>query len=220
LNIELILDKISSFIGEELPFGDRISLKKRNPFLILVATMLSARTRDETTEIVAEKLFKKISKPEDILKFSKEELSSMIKPVGFYRVKAENLIKTSKLLIEKYGGKVPKSFDELIKLPGVGRKTANLVQILSFGIDTICVDTHVHRISNRIGFVKTKTPEQTESALKQKIPEKWWKRINTMFVVYGKKICLPIGPKCEECIVKDFCKHRKNRSKVKKQKSL
>jgi endonuclease-3 len=205
LDIELILNRLSSFVGENLPFGDRISLEKKEPFLILVATMLSARTRDETTEIVAEKLFKKISKPEDILKFSEEELSSIIKPVGFYRTKAKNLIKTSKILIKKYKGKVPVNFDELISLPGVGRKTANLVQILSFGIDTICVDTHVHRISNRIGFVKTKTPEQTESSLKKKIHKKWWKRINTILVVYGKKICLPIRPKCEECVIKDFC---------------
>jgi endonuclease-3 len=211
LDIELILNRLSSFVGENLPFGDRISLEKKEPFLILVATMLSARTRDETTEIVAEKLFKKISKPEDILKFSEEELSSMIKPVGFYRTKAKNLIKTSKILIKKYKGKVPVNFDELISLPGVGRKTANLVQILSFGIDTICVDTHVHRISNRIGFVKTKTPEQTESSLKKKIHKKWWKRINTILVVYGKKICLPIRPKCEECVIKDFCEFRINK---------
>jgi endonuclease-3 len=211
LDIELILNRLSSFVGENLPFGDRISLEKKEPFLILVATMLSARTRDETTEIVAEKLFKKISKPEDILKFSEEELSSMIKPVGFYRTKAKNLIKTSKILIKKYKGKVPVNFDELISLPGVGRKTANLVQILSFGIDTICVDTHVHRISNRIGFVKTKTPEQTEASLKKKIHKKWWKRINTILVVYGKKICLPIRPKCEECVIKDFCEFRINK---------
>ncbi len=211
MDIELILRKISSFVGEELPFGDRISLEKKEPFLVLIATMLSARTRDETTEIVAEKLFKKILKPSDILKYSEQELAEMIKPVGFYRTKAKNLIKTAKIIIDEYKGKIPDNFDELVKLPGVGRKTANLVLILSFNKNTICVDTHVHRISNRIGFVKTKTPEQTEYALKNILPLKWWKRINTLFVIYGKKVCLPISPKCKTCVIKDNCLYnRKN----------
>jgi len=208
-NVEKILLKIEEKVKGKLPFGERVEEETRDPFLVLISVILSARTKDETTEVVCNKLFKKVKNPHDLLKIPKSKLEAILKPIGFYKQKAKYLKETAKKIIKEYNCKVPDSFEELTKLPGVGRKTANLVLSLSFGKNTICVDTHVHRISNRLGFVKTKTPFETEMELKKVLPEKWWSKINTILVLYGKSICTPIRPKCDECPVKKFCKYFK-----------
>ncbi len=204
--IERVLKLVEEKVKGMMPFGERVEEETKDPFLVLISVILSARTKDETTEVVCKKLFKRIKKPEDLIRIGKIKLETILKPIGFYRQKAKYLKQTAKILLEKYNGNVPDSFDELIKLPGVGRKTANLVLSLSFGKNTICVDTHVHRISNRLGIVKTKTPFETEVELKKVLPEKWWSRINTIFVLYGKTVCTPINPKCDDCVVREYCK--------------
>jgi len=210
---EKILELISEKVNKKIALSEKIKRDKQSPFFVLISVILSARSRDEITEVVLDNLFKEINKPLDLIKISKSKLEKIIKPIGFFRQKAGYLKKTAKILVKKYNGNIPDSFEELIKLPGVGRKTANLVLILSFNKDTICVDTHVHRISNRLGIVNTKNPEQTEFSLKEKLDKRWWKPINRLFVVYGKTICKPLRPKCFECVVKNYCeyynKHRK-----------
>jgi len=176
-----------------------------DPFKILVATVLSLRTKDETTAKAANRLFQVAKTPQELLKLTEEEIASLIYPVGFYRRKAKQLKEIAKILVEKYGGKVPDDLEELLKLPGVGRKTANLVITEAYGKDGICVDTHVHRISNRLGYVKTKTPEETEMALREKLPKKHWREINELLVALGQTICHPTSPKCSECPINELC---------------
>jgi endonuclease-3 len=177
-----------------------------SPFKILVATILSLRTKDEVTAKAAERLFQVADTPEKLLRLEEEEISSLIYPVGFYRRKAKSLKEVARILVEEYGGQVPSELEELLKLPGVGRKTANLVITLGFGKPGICVDTHVHRISNRLGFVKTRTPEETEFALREKLPKEYWIEINDLLVALGQTICHPTSPKCSQCPVEGLCK--------------
>ncbi|NLJ49281.1 MAG: endonuclease III [Candidatus Atribacteria bacterium] len=177
----------------------------KNPFLILVGCILSLRTKDQMTRQVAERLFKTIRSPQQLLSYSEDDIAQIIYPVGFYRRKAKNLIDISRILIHKYQSQVPSTLEELLELPGVGRKTANLVLTVGFGKPGICVDTHVHRIVNRWGYVKTKTPEQTEIALRNKLPQEFWIPINSLLVLFGQNICLPRRPHCEKCPVEDFC---------------
>jgi len=184
--------------------------EKFNTFQILVATILSARTKDEQSEKISRKLFKKIKRPEDLLKFTEEEIAMEIYPIGFYRTKAKNLLKLARVLIEKYDGKVPKRLEDLLELPGVGRKTANIVLAYGFGKPAIAVDTHVHRIFNRLGFVETKNPEETEMELRRKLPVNLWKKVNNLFVNFGKKICKPIRPLCGKCPISEFCNYQKS----------
>ena len=191
------------------PVVTLVSKRTRGPFQTLVSTILSLRTKDEVTAAATERLLKRVKKPEDLLKVSDEELEKIIYPVGFYRNKAKTLKKIAKILIEKYNGKVPDTLDELLKLPGVGRKTANLVLSESFDKDAICVDTHVHRISNRWGIVNTRTPEETEYALMKVLPRKWWKKYNSILVAFGQTICKPVGPKCNICPIRVYCPSRK-----------
>ncbi len=179
--------------------------KKKDPFKVLISTVLSLRTKDEVTHKAGERLFKRASTPYEIVKLSPEEIEKLIYPVGFYKRKARNIIDISKILIEKYNGAVPDSIDELLKLPGVGRKTANLVITLGYGKLGICVDTHVHRISNRLGIVKTKTPEETEFALRKILPKKYWIEYNDLLVTWGQNICTPISPKCSICKIFPYC---------------
>ncbi|MEM0333306.1 MAG: endonuclease III [Candidatus Aenigmatarchaeota archaeon] len=202
--IENIFHILKGYINQETMVS-RFVKKGYTPFQILVATILSARTKDELTEKVSEKLFKEIKEPKDLLKFSEKELREKIYPVGFYNSKAKNLIKLAKLLEEKYNGKIPSDEKELLKLPGVGRKTANIILSYVFNIPTIAVDTHVHRIFNRLGFVKTKKPEETEIQLKKIVPRNLWKDINNLFVIFGKNICKPKKPNCKMCPIRKFC---------------
>ncbi|WP_457755156.1 endonuclease III domain-containing protein [Thermovibrio ammonificans] len=177
-----------------------------DPFKILVATVLSLRTKDEVTAEAARRLFQVADTPEKLLKLSEEEIASLIYPVGFYNRKAKNLKEIARILVEHYGGQVPSDLEELLKLPGVGRKTANLVVTQGFKKPGICVDTHVHRIMNRLGFVKTKTPEETEFALREKLPKEFWIEINDLLVALGQHICRPISPKCSQCPIERLCK--------------
>ncbi|WP_163327757.1 endonuclease III domain-containing protein [Desulfurobacterium thermolithotrophum] len=190
------------------PIVSLMSQTERDPFKILIATVLSLRTKDEITAKAASKLFQVADNPYDMLKLKEEEIASLIYPVGFYRRKAKSIKEICKILIEKYNGKVPDEIDELLKLPGVGRKTANLVVTLGYGKPGICVDTHVHRISNRLGYVNTKTPEETEFALREKLPKDYWIEINDLLVSLGQHICHPTSPKCSQCPIEKYCDKR------------
>jgi endonuclease-3 len=176
-----------------------------DPWQTLIATILSARSRDETTEVVARELFKIYPDCASLAAAPVRKVEKLIKRTGFYKTKARRIIGVSKLLMEKYGGQVPEDFEELIALPGVGRKTAACVLVYAFGKAAIPVDTHVHRISNRLGWVSTKTPEQTEFALKKSIPEKYWLAINDLLVWHGKNVCKPIRPLCSICRIESLC---------------
>ena len=184
----------------------------RDAYKILISTMLSLRTKDSTTRDASMRLFEKAGNPKDMLKLSEEEIAKLIYPVGFYRVKAKNILEVSKTIIDDYNGKVPDEIDELLKLLGVVRKFANLVITEAFDKYGICVDTHVHRISNRFGDVSTKKPEQTEFALRKKLPKKYWRVYNDTLVIYGQNLCKPINPLCNQCSVSKYCDYFKNRS--------
>jgi len=202
-----LIEILKSTFKNHPPFITRISKKeKRDPFLILVGTLLSLRTKDELTEKVAERLFQHAKTPYEILAIPEDELSKLIYPVGFYKNKTIVLKHVSKVIIEKYNGKVPKSIDELLTIKGVGRKTANLVVTEAFNKPGICVDTHVHRISNRFGIVNTKDPHKTEEKLREVLPKKYWTIYNTLLVTFGQEICKPISPFCSKCNVSHLCK--------------
>ena len=177
-----------------------------DPFKILIGTILSSRTRDETTTKIIKTLFKRFKNAKELAEGNLEEVKQIIHSIGFYNVKAKRIIEVSQLIVKRFDGKVPNSIEKLLELPGVGRKTANCVLVYGFNKPTIPVDTHVHRISNRIGLVNTKTPEKTEIELNNIINKKYWLRLNNIFVMYGQNICLPVVPKCELCELKKMCK--------------
>ncbi len=178
-----------------------------DPFKILVCTILSQRTRDENTEKACEKLFARYKDAFELAKTAPEDLYDLIRESGMYRQKAERIIQVARIIVEKYNGKVPNTLDELLKLPGVGRKTANIVLYHGFDQPAIAVDTHVHRISNRLGLVRTKKPEETEEELKKIVPERFWGPLNGSMVEFGRTICLPIKPKCEVCPLNSDCEY-------------
>jgi len=180
-----------------------------DPFKILISTILSLRTKDQITAQASDRLFKVADTPEKILKLSEKEIEELIYPVGFYRNKAKIIKEISKILVEKFNSKVPDDLETLLSFKGVGRKTANLVLSEGFGKPAICVDVHVHRISNRIGLVKTKNPEETEFKLMKILPKKYWKDINFVLVAFGQTICKPVKPKCKECPIVKYCEHDK-----------
>lgn len=180
-----------------------------NPLSILIGTILSARTRDENTSAVVKKLFTRYKTARELARAKVSDVEKIIKSTGFYHVKARRIIEVASLIDSKYFGKVPDTLDELLKLPGVGRKTANCVLVYAFEKPAIPVDTHVHRISNRLGLVQTKTPEETELELMKKIPKKYWLEINDTFVMYGQNICKPISPMCSVCQIKKNCNYYK-----------
>jgi endonuclease III len=186
------------------------NLQDRDPFKILIATILSARTRDENTTRVVRMLFDKYRDINGLSKASLEQIRETIHSIGFYNVKALRIKQVVKVLLDKYDGKVPSNFDDLISLPGVGRKTANCVLVYAFELPAIPVDTHVHRISNRLGIVNTTRPEETESELQNIFDKKTWSKVNDTFVTYGQNICLPINPKCTMCQLKSNCKYFRN----------
>ena len=179
----------------------------KTPFTTLISCLLSLRTKDEVTAQASYKLFKKYSTPEQLVKVSEKEIQSLIYPVGFYKTKAKRIKDISKTLIENYNGKVPDGFDELLKLKGVGRKTANIVMVYGHKEqDYLPIDTHCHKIPNRLGWINTKTPEETEKALKKILPKKFWNNFNHLFVKFGQTICVPISPFCSKCPIKNYCK--------------
>lgn len=177
-----------------------------SPFRVLISCILSLRTQDSTTAKASHRLFAEADSPRPMLRVSAKKLEKLIYPVGFYKTKAKNILQICRMLIEQYGGHVPDEIDELLKLPGVGRKTANLVVTLGYRKPGICVDTHVHRISNRWGYVATKTPEKTEVALRNKLPRKYWIEYNDLLVSFGQHLCRPISPVCSQCPVKRSCR--------------
>ena len=177
-----------------------------SPFRVLISCILSLRTQDATTAKASHRLFAVADSPQATLKLTAKEIETLIYPVGFYKTKAKNILDICRTLINQYNGNVPDEIDELLKLKGVGRKTANLVVTLGYKKPGICVDTHVHRISNRWGYVKTKTPEKTEVALRAKLPTQYWIEYNDLLVSFGQHLCRPISPLCSACPVKKFCR--------------
>ena len=177
----------------------------KNPYLVLIACILSLRTNDKTTYPATLRMLELAKTPKEMKNVNVEELAKAIYPVGFYENKAKQIVELSKTIDEELGGVVPDEIEELIKFKGVGRKTANLVLSLGFNKPAICVDVHVHRIFNRLGYVKTKTPEETEFALREKLPIKYWIPINTLLVTHGQNICKPINPQCNICPISEYC---------------
>jgi endonuclease III len=191
----------------ELPAVEKIANESQeDPFEVLISTMLSAQTRDPVTAAAAARLFRVARTPRAMSKLPAKQIERLIYPVSFYRHKAVHVKRTCEILVKQYGGRVPGTMEALLNLPGVGRKTANLVLILSFkSVRNICVDTHVHRISNRLGWVQTKTPEQTEQALYKATNRRWWPYINLYLVTWGQNVCKPVYPQCESCVIYDQC---------------
>jgi endonuclease-3 len=191
----------------ELPAVEKIARsRQRRAFHVLIGTLLSARTQDATTHAASQRLFRAAGTPAAMAALTTRQVEKLIYPVSFYRNKARHVRAACRLLLERFGGRVPGTMNELLTLPGVGRKTANLVLILAFGSrDNICVDTHVHRISNRLGWVKTGTPEETEQALYRVAGRRWWADINLYLVTWGQNVCRPIGPRCPACVISRWC---------------
>ena len=183
-----------------------VSNNAKDPFIVLISCILSLRTKDEVTAKATKRLFARASTPEEMLRLTKEEIEAAIYPVGFYHRKAEQILEICRVLIEQYDSRVPDELEELLKFKGVGRKTANIVITMGFNKLGVAVDTHVHRISNRLGLVTTKTPHQTEFALRELLPQKYWIILNDLLVMHGQNICTPISPKCSICPITECCK--------------
>ena len=188
----------------QVPVVDLIAVQTRDPFKVLVATILSARTKDETTAKAAARLFKRVSDPDSLAGLDEATIAKLIYPVGFYKNKAR-FLRELPAALDQFGGRIPDTVEELITLPGVGRKTANLVVAVAFNKPAICVDTHVHRIMNIWGYVKTKTPLETEMALRRKLPAEYWIRVNSILVAFGQGTCKPVSPHCDRCIIASQC---------------
>ncbi|NUO82212.1 endonuclease III [candidate division KSB1 bacterium] len=200
------IQKIRRAIAKfKTPAVTEVAQRDRDPFRVLVSCLISLRTKDEVTEAASRRLFERAASPSAVRKLSTREIEKLIFPAGFYRTKARTLREIAQKLINEHRGRVPSSFDELLKLKGVGRKTANLVVTMAFGKPGICVDTHVHRISNRLGWVKTQTPEQTEMALRATLPKRYWIDINDQLVTFGQNICQPVSPWCSKCPLAKSC---------------
>ncbi|MGA1846384.1 endonuclease III domain-containing protein [Deferribacter abyssi] len=188
------------------PSVTKISKETKNdPFKVLISCLISLRTKDDVTIAASKRLFSVADSPQKLYKLEEAKIASLIYPAGFYKKKAITIKEISKTIVNKYGGRVPNTLDELLKLKGVGRKTANLVLVEGFNKYGICVDTHVHRICNRLGLVKTNTPEKTEMELRKILPKSYWKKWNEMLVSFGQKICTPISPKCSTCKLYKLC---------------
>lgn len=193
--------------GLEMPAVEKIAESRaEDPFQVLVATILSARTQDATTHAASERLFKAARTPRAMTRLTTRQIERLIYPVSFYRYKARYVKATSVKLVEQFGGKIPETMEDLLTLPGVGRKTANLVLILAYRSQAnICVDTHVHRIANRLGWVRTRSPEETEKALYSALPSRWWPYVNLYLVTWGQNVCRPTYPRCPRCAIRDLC---------------
>jgi endonuclease III len=188
-----------------VPYVTRLANETHDPFLVLIATILSLRTKDLPTQTASERLFALARTPEQMVLLPPDQIASAIAPVMYFSVKAQNIVRICGILIASYGGHVPGDLDLLDALPGVGRKTANLVITLGFDQPGICVDTHVHRITNRWGYVRTKTPDETELALRAKLPRRYWIEINSELVAFGQNVCVAASPKCSTCPLLAFC---------------
>jgi len=207
---EIKINDVIKILKKELAVGtmpivSHLAENQRDPFMILISTLLSLRTKDEVTAVATDRLFKLAATPEEMLKVPQAKIAKTIYPVGFYHVKARTIHSVCRDLIKRFNSQVPDDLDELLSIKGVGRKTANLVVSLAYGKEGICVDTHVHRISNRLGYVQTKKPDETEFALRAKLPHKYWIIYNTIMVAFGRKTCKPISPLCTKCPVSKYC---------------
>ena len=189
----------------EEPVLGVVARESHDPFRILIACLLSLRTKDHTTAEASQRLFKLADTPTLMLKLPLKQVERAIFPVGFYKTKAKQIFSICQSLLDNFGGQVPDSIDDLLTLKGVGRKTANLVVTVAFNKPGICVDIHVHRISNRWGYIQTKTPEESEQALRKKLPKKYWINFNDWLVPYGQNLCRPVSPFCSQCLVSTYC---------------
>jgi len=204
------IGRVISRIGKHnrqyaVPAVTLVARNHHSPWHVLVSTLISLRTKDEVTSKAAERLFRKAPNPKKLLALPAKEIEKLIYPAGFYKTKAKTIKDVTRIIEEEYGGRVPDEIDELVKLKGVGRKTANLVLIEGYRKEAMCVDTHVHRISNRFGYVETRTPDETEMALRDKLPRKFWKGYNELLVTFGQNHCAPLSPRCSTCPVSRFC---------------
>lgn len=208
INFDLLMDELFRELMsyDHFPLMNKMKKEGEYAYRILISTVLSSRTKDEVTAVASDRLFSRAPNPEKLSQLSEEELAHLIYPVGFYRVKSKNIKKIASILLNKYQGMVPNNFDDLLGLPGVGRKTANLVLGVAFNVDAITVDTHVHRISNRIGLIETKTPLETEHDLQNILPKKYWISFNSYLVAHGQIICKPLSPRCSKCKITRYCK--------------
>ena len=205
-NIDRFVEQLTAAYAHwQAPIITFLANRGATPFEVLVSTLLSLRTKDEVTSEAAARLFAQARTPEQMLALGERRVAKLIYPVGFYPTKSKRLMEISRIILDQHAGQVPDTMEGLLALPGVGRKTANLVLVEGYKQDAICVDTHVHRISNRIGYVETRTPEQTEMALRDKLPRKHWIRYNELLVAFGQVLCRPISPFCSRCPVAQMC---------------
>lgn len=206
VDIEKFLDILEQEVKDyRVPVVDLIGVQTSDPFRVLIATILSARTKDEVTAVASERLFNRAGNVLEMAALDGEEIETLIYPVGFYKTKAVHLKKCCRLLIDTYRSQVPNTIEELVTLPGVGRKTANLVMAVAFDIPAICVDTHVHRIMNIWGYVRTQNPLETEMALRKCLPIAYWIKVNSLLVAFGQGLCRPVAPHCDRCVLADEC---------------
>ncbi len=204
------IDEVVAILRETVkqwkePIVTEYARSKRDPFRILISTIISLRTKDDVTREASKRLFSLADTPKRMMRLDTGKIAEAIYPAGFYRNKAQVIVDTSKTIVERFKGKVPADIDTLLTIKGVGRKTANLVVTLGYGEPGICVDTHVHRITNRWGYIKTKTPHDTEFALRKILPVKYWVEINDILVTFGQNMCKPVSPLCSKCPVHDRC---------------
>ncbi len=204
IKIITLLEK--EVVNYKVPIITLMSQRNKDPYQILVGTILSLRTKDETTAQASQRLFAKASNAKEMLSLTEEQISKLIYPVGFYRNKSKSIKQISNILIEKYDSKVPDELAALLEFPGVGRKTANLVLIEGFNKPGVCIDIHNYRILNRLGFLKTKSPDETEFLIRKNLPQQYWNKLNYILVAFGQNTCVPVSPKCSRCIIKDYCK--------------
>jgi len=200
--LEILKDECTRW---DVPVVNFTASSTRDPFKVLISTLLSLRTKDETTAEACRKLFMHANNPEEMIKLGEDMIRELIYPVGFYRKKAGNIIEISRQLVDDFDSCVPDNLEQLLKFNGVGRKTANLVITLGFGKPGICVDVHVHRISNRLGYIDSKNPHETEMELRRKLPVKYWIDFNYIMVAFGQHICRPVSPFCSRCPVEKYC---------------
>ena len=203
---EAIIDILLKHVkGSPIPSVSAVAERNSDPFHILVSTMISLRTKDEVTASSSQRLLSRAPTARKLACLEQEQIAELIYPAGFYNNKAQHLKAMAELLLARHDGRVPRSMEQLLELPGVGRKTANLVRNLGYGLDGICVDTHVHRISNRLGWIRTKNPEQTEIALEKVLPRRYWIPINELLVRFGQTVCTPVSPFCSSCPIERRC---------------
>ncbi len=201
-----VIPRVERAVEEhQIPSVSELAGTERNPFKILISTLISLRTKDEVTIEASKRLLAEASDPATMLLLAPERIQELIYPAGFYRVKAKNIREICRILVDTYGSRVPENRDLLLELPGVGLKTANLTLSIGYRQSYICVDTHVHRISNRLGWVMTSTPEKTETALMEVLPKEYWIPINELFVRFGQALCNPVSPHCSRCPIGEHC---------------